>query len=550
VSDTPTVIYLEADDEVTSVVRRLRAAEPGLVVVVAPGRSRATSSVVALRLLSGAAEADARELRIVGDALTRSLAAEAGLPAYASLEDARGADAEVLSVEPQRAEIHVVRGPVTEETAPTLAAAPFGASPAGPRAKQPAAPPPPPPAEGDDLTRAVPVVRPTSRRQRPAPGSTGGRLPLVAFGALAALLIGALVAGATVLPAATVTIAPRTEDVGPVPYTLTLEDPERIEGTATASAEVAPTGTYSIQEPAAGVVVLYNWTFFPVNVPAGTFVAADEQAFATQADVTVPRGRLTGQGTIVAGEADVAVVAAAPGPAANVAAEAINVVVDEGMDDRLGGVPENPLPRVLNPEPTSGGIDTTGTEIIQADVDAAVEAVEADLAAQIADATREEGGRIAVIAEPSDPVLEGVDGLVGTRDPEGVEITGSQGWELLVAESETVTRRATELFLADGSAVPDGSELLTDTIGVAIGEARRLDGTLEVDVTVGARVASAVDVEEVRRRIVGRSAEEAEAAVADLGDASVELWPGWVTTVPGMDWRVELRVVDPEARQP
>ena len=45
------VIYLEADDEVTSVIRRLRAAEPGPVIVVAPGRSRATSSVVALRLL-------------------------------------------------------------------------------------------------------------------------------------------------------------------------------------------------------------------------------------------------------------------------------------------------------------------------------------------------------------------------------------------------------------------------------------------------------------------------------------------------------------------
>ena len=42
-SDESAILYLEADDEVTSVVRRLRAADPGPVLVVAPGRSRATS---------------------------------------------------------------------------------------------------------------------------------------------------------------------------------------------------------------------------------------------------------------------------------------------------------------------------------------------------------------------------------------------------------------------------------------------------------------------------------------------------------------------------
>ena len=540
-SAAATVIYLEADDEVTSVIRRVRAAEPGPVVVVAPGRSRATSSVVALRLLGRAADADEREVRVVGDTLTRSLAAEAGIPAYSTLDDARrAADGPSPTAEPHQAEIHVVRGPLTEDTAPTIAAAPLAAPLAPPHSAD----------DDDELTRPVPVVRAPPARERPPRRSTPARLPLAAFGAIAALLIGALVAGATLLPAATVTIAPRTVDVGPVPYRVTIEDPERIVGTATATAEVAATGTYAIQEPASGVVILFNWTFFPVFVPAGTFVAAGEQAFATRADVTVPRGRLTGQGTIAAGDAEVAVVAAAPGPAANVAAEAINVVVDEGVDDRLGGVPENPQPRVLNPEPTAGGIDTTGPEITQADVDAAVEALRTDLAAQIANATGEDGGRIAVASEPAEPVIEGLDDLVGTRDPAEVEVSGTQAWEVLAVDSEAVVERGTEMFLADEGVIPEGSELLADTVAVVIGEASQAGGTLSVDVTVTARAASAVDPEEIRRRIAGRSAEEAEAAIADLGDASVELWPGWVTTVPGMAWRVDLRIVDPEARAP
>jgi hypothetical protein len=540
VNEAATVIYLEADDEVTSVIRRVRAADPGPVVVVAPGRSRATSSVVTLRLLGRAAEADEREVRVVGDALTRSLAAEAGVPAYSTLDEARRAmDGGAPAAEPHQAEIHVVRGPLTEDTAPTMAAAPIGPVTALPRSL-----------DDDELTRPVPVVRPTPTRERAMRRTTSARLPLAAFGAIAALLIGAVVAGATLLPAATVTIAPRTVDVGPVPYAVTIDDPERVSGTATATADVVATGTYAIQEPATGVVILFNWTFFPVSVPAGTFVAAGEQAFATQADVTVPRGRLTGQGTIAAGDVEVAVVAAAPGPAANVAAEAINVVVDESVDDRLGGVPENPQPRVLNPQPTAGGIDRSGSEITQPDVDAAVDAVRTDLAAQIADATTEDDHRIAVPGEPAEPLIEGLDDLVGTRDPEAIEISGTQGWEVFAVESEAVVERGTELFLADERVVPDGSELLADTVAVVIGEASQAGGTLAVDVTVTARAASAVDAEEVRRRIAGRSAEEAEAAIADLGDASVELWPGWVTTVPGMAWRVDLRIVDPEAPTP
>jgi hypothetical protein len=539
VSDTPAVIYLEADDEVTSVIRRLRAADPGPVVIVAPGRSRATSSVVALRLLGRAAEADEREVRVVGDALTRSLAAEAGLAAFATLEEARRAGEAAPAVERRQAEIHVVRGPVTDETAPTLAAAPAAA-----RVARVA------PAADDEMTRQVPVVRPARPRAVSRRRTTAGRVPLALFGAIAAFLIGAVVAGATLLPAATVTIAPRTVDVGPVPYTVVVDDPERMEGTATATTEVVASGTYAIREAAAGSVLLFNWTFFPVDVPAGTFVAAGEQAFATQSDVTVPRGRLTGQGTIAAGDVEVAVVAAVPGPAANVAAEAINVVVNEDVDARLRGFPENQEPRVLNPAPTAGGVDTTGPEFAQADVDAAVEALRTDLAAQIADAATEGKGQIAVATGPTDPVIEGLDDLVGTRDEERAEIGGSQAWTIVMADEADVTAAGTDLLLADPTAIPEGHELLPDSVAISLGEPT-LDGEVfRVEVAATARAAVEVSELAVREGARGRSADEAEAVLAALGIARVELWPGWVTTVPEMDWRVEVRVADPEALEP
>ena len=142
--------------------------------------------------------------------------------------------------------------------------------------------------------------------------------------------------------------------------------------------------------------MLFNWTFFPQPIGAGTLVAAGDQAFATQADVVVPAGSLTAEGTIQAGEASVAVAASAPGPAGNVGADEIDTVLSQNADARLQGFPENGQRRVTNPEATSGGVDETGTEITQADVDAAVEALTADLRGEVDDALTDQADAIVV----------------------------------------------------------------------------------------------------------------------------------------------------------
>src|SRR5918997_7123294 len=87
-----TLLYLEPDDEITSVVRRLREADAGRVVLVAPGRSRVTTSAVALRLLAGVAEDDGRHIALVSDSAGRALAAEAGIEAYPSVAEANAED--------------------------------------------------------------------------------------------------------------------------------------------------------------------------------------------------------------------------------------------------------------------------------------------------------------------------------------------------------------------------------------------------------------------------------------------------------------------------
>ena len=537
-TDAVALLYLESDDEVTSVVRRIRALDAERIVLVAPGRSRATSSVVALRLLARVADATGRGLSVVGDPLTRSLAAEAGLDAWATIADARTAepmtDAEAPSA---RAPIRVVRGDVSEETtglAPAVVSAPQAGMP-GPalladaeetrEVTVPRARVPPPPVVG------------AARKRR------AGRAVVIPAALIALLLVGVTVGVLAVAPAASIRLVPASRQVGPSSYALRITDPGRVQGTVEATATVTASGTYPIQAPATGTVVFRNFNTVAVAVGAGALVAAGEQAYETVAEIVVPAGTLTAEGTIRAGEEAVDVRAAAAGPDGNVAAEAIDTVLSQNVAARLRGFPNNTQRLVINPEPTSGGIDDVGAEILQADVDAA----RAQLISDLEDALIERfGGTDGQVVESgtgaSEPRVEGLDGLVGTRDQETAEIQGSIEYDRMTVERSEVDALAESRVNEDRSLLPEGTELVPGSHQVQIVDANRDGSELVVRVEVAATVVEAVDRQAIVDLVGGLSVDQAEAALAPLGDATVELWPGWVASVPALDWRVSVTV--------
>ncbi len=524
-SERPVLIYLEADDEVTTVVRRIREAEGDRVVLVVPGRSRATSSAVALRLLARVGGEAGVSIAVSGDALTRSLAAEAGLETYASVDDARNAvPAALIDPGSRRASIHVVRGTTTDETAPIQAVVT------------------PAPAGLHDATQVRPLPRPaTPARSRRAGGATG----IIAL--LFALLVGGGVLGAVLLPAATIEITPRSEPIGPVEYDIDVADAQRTMGTAADTAVVTATGSYPIQVAATGTVTLFNWTAGAVHVPADTLVAtgnqAGDQAFRTLQAVDVPRGMLTPQGVIAAGDIPVAVAASAIGPAANVAARDIDTVLTPSVDQQLRGFPENPEPRVLNFEPTAGGLDTAGPEISQADVDAAVAGLREALAAQVDEALGSTAGLVwaDAVAAP-EPAIESLDGLAGRRDVAEVEISGTLAYDRLSVERAAIIERAEQRLASDASALPEGHDLVPAATRVTVGTPRAEGELLVVAVSVTGASAPRLDRDDVLARVRGRSAAEAVAALDELGAVDVDLWPGWVTSVPELEWRIDLRL--------
>jgi len=281
----------------------------------------------------------------------------------------------------------------------------------------------------------------------------------------------------------------------------------------------------------------------PVEVPAGTSVAAGDVVFTTTAAVTAPPGSLTDRGTIAGGEVPAAVVAAAIGPGGNVAAEAIDTIVDEQIRNRLRGFPQNQARLVVNPEPTAGGVDTTGVEITQADVDAATAALRESLTAMVEERLEESDERLhADPAEPFEPVITGTDGLVGTRDQPEVEISGELRYDRLLVDGGDAEDRARERFAGDDDLLPAGHEILDDATRIEVGAVERRGEELVVEVSVRGRSAPRPDRAEILDRVVGLAPEEAEAVLASIGDASVELWPGWVAEVPENESRIDVQI--------
>jgi hypothetical protein len=532
-TDQATLLYLEPDDEITSVVRRLREAEGDRVVLVASGRSKATTSAVALRLLAGVAAEEGRQVSLVADAAGRALAAEAGIPAYASVTDATAEDAQPPEPPaPRRAPIRVVRGDEARVTGvPPL---PVGAGPSG----RPAV------AGPGDETMAGPVATSAPRPPLPRPArargwNPGRPWPRAVGGALVALLLLSVGLLAAVAPAASIVVSPVRLPIDPASYTLVLQAEAAEEGEVQAEVAGQATGVFRDPSPAVGEVTFSNYNTSPVRVDAGTQVAAGEVVFATGETVVVPTGFFGIPGTQRA-----AITAVEPGPSGNLPADAIDAILNEAVRNALRAFSDNPNRIVRNEEPTAGGAENRQPEITQEDVDAAVQQLGEDLAARLSEALTDDRARVYGPVQAGEPAIQVPDGLVGTRGEESFRLSGTLGYRRPWVALSEVREAAAERLLDDAEAAPDGREIVPDSIVVELGEVSGEGDELSVAVVVSADSDPLLDAAAIRAMVTGLTEEEAEADLAHLGEVDVRLWPGWVDRVPELEWRIELRVTE------
>lgn len=381
------IIYVDIEDDITSVIDKVKNAKASIVALVPPKRIGVLQSVVNLKLLQRAAQgAQKRVVLITNDQALTGLAAGVAIPVAKNLQSkpeipsvtaAKLDDEEVINGE----ELPV--GELARTVAPAKSVADDESI-----------------EIPDDATLAAPFAAKAAarapKRGSAIPNFDKFRKKMFIFGGAGALLLIFLVWAIFFAGKATIAITANTNVVS-INKPLQLRPNAPVDGAQgiapavvkeikrTATADFTATGKKDVGEKATGTVSFENSDGDPANIPAGTqAVSSSGLAFLTNSPVTVPKASLTfgnecGPDHLCPGTATVGVTAVGRGTKYNGASGSVSGSFS-GATAAFSGT-------------TSGGTDKTATVVSQADIDKArdqlqsqnVEKVKAELKKQFDD---------------------------------------------------------------------------------------------------------------------------------------------------------------------
>jgi len=394
------VIYVDIEDDITSVIEKVKGAKTPIVALVPPKRIGVLQSVVNLKLLKRAATtAKKRVVLITNDAALTGLAAGVAIPvaknlqskpelppiAAAVLDDDDVINGEELPVgelaKTADKPLELTGFPVTDEPGAAPAAVPFAAKAAARAPKKGSA----------------------------VPNFDKFRKKMFIFGGAGALALIFLIWAIFFAGHATVAITAQTNIVN-INKPLQLKPGAKLDAAQaiappvvkevkrTSTTDFTATGKKDVGEKATGQVKFSKQSLSSTTVPAGTQLATSGGlAFVTSSAATIPPST-TGPGcfpTACPGSVTVTVTAAGSGSKYN------------GASGNLSGAPDGVSASFTSP--SAGGTDKTVTVVSQADIDKAKEQLQSQDSSKIkAELQKQFDGNTVVIqesfaVEPSEP---------------------------------------------------------------------------------------------------------------------------------------------------
>lgn len=561
------VLYLEPDEEITSVIDRLRTLEDEEVTIVAPKRAGLLQSIINLKLLKHQGEQLGKKLSLVTtDKTGRNLASAVGLTVYQRLpEEGDIKEAAVKERGGQPVPIGFRKHRPPEDSAST-GSVPIGYKPGKQpemakrsiaSSEQEAAPEAPEQPSPEPAEPVSPEVTPPAKTSRPSlpkislphPSLPSVRLPkpslpkwklprkrwITAVAVALIVLLGGGVAAAAVLPKATITVTPATDpfktDV-PVTFAARAVAPDFaanvlpakvIDVTRQSSKQVNATGTKEAGGKATGTISVINTLSRTQSLVARTrFAAPDGRIYRTQSAVRVPAN----------GQASVTVTADDAGEAGNLAAGTrmtIPALSGEGVYGQTSAE-------------IAGGTNSATPVVSAADADRARN----ELAVQAAQEGLDEAkAKLAVGNKINDKVT-----VTTVLDSDINPPVGAPGTAFTITGRVKIAYFTysdsdyQQMLKEDlGPKVPPGSDLVTDKMTQVFTTGQASSDRLAGIVTVSAFTSAGVSRDELKQQITGLTPDEAEQRLRELGkvsNVSVKLSPFWVRKIPERENKVHI----------
>jgi hypothetical protein len=355
------------------------------------------------------------------------------------------------------------------------------------------------------------------------------------------------------LPSAEIRVTPREQAIGPISLVV-VADPDATAPDADVDPPVVPatrlqvpvsvsdtftTAGRRVEETSAeGVVTFTNFDITSSNtIAAGSIVSTSNGVrFRTASAVTVPRARRIGA-QIITSEEDVRVVAVKKGTTGNVEPNAITVIP----------AAEDPVAlTVRNKAATSGGTREEFPQVDQDDVEEAIASLTAKLPDTFAAAIASgdgvpEGAEVfdetAALGEPTATVDPAT--LLG-QEVETFDLELTATGTVIAVDASPVEDIAEARLLSN---VGSDHRLVENSIQYERGDPTVANGQVSFPITASAARVALLDPAELLGKIEGQTVEGARAILAEFGDVEISTWPEWVSTIPGIDSRVNLEIV-------
>jgi|JI10StandDraft_1071094.scaffolds.fasta_scaffold77372_2 hypothetical protein len=553
-------IYIDVDDEITSIIEKVRASKGGIVALVLPKRASMLQSIVNMRLLKRAADDVSKNLVLVTTESTLlPLAGMVGLHTASSPTSKPNIpDAPIL---PGEDEIEAVDEPLeldglTATSADDFDANKAAATPVGTLAGLDAVDEEVIESDedlaeaSDEAEEAVTKPKRDKKLAVPSFDSFKKKIALGVLG-LILLILGWYVAF-VIMPHAVVSLATQTSKVETAANlnldTATKEldiEQRRVPATAFSmqknyTQQASATGQQNNGEKAEGKITITNCTDETVTVSSGTSFSRDGKVFISQSTARVPGSTFTSGGRCYEnGKDTVDVVAIKGGAAYNIAA---------GAHTFSGGTTKV----TAYGSSMTGGTDEIVKTVTQADIDGA----KSKIATQ--DSTAIKQGLVDGLE------AKGVKALPSTFLAAEPQVTSSaQAGD----KADTVTVNAVVTYTMLGAAEadlrniivknvnskidPDQQKIIDDGLAKATfsQEAPATSTAAVIAMKVVSIAGPEVDKSEIKKQVAGKKAGEIKEELGQIPGVSkvdVKYSPFWVTSVPKNTEKIEVKLSDSE----
>jgi len=521
------VIYIEADEEITSVISRIKKVREPKVALVIPKGSIVLGSIVNLKMLKKHEKDLGKEITIATtDRTGRHLASQVGFTAVHSLnvskEEGEKGGFKVSASGPtvEFKEDREPEKPATQKDVPEITFKKIG-------------------------EQEKPVSTGAAKAAAGAPKkkhlSKLAKKLILGFGALSFITL--VLAFFFVLPKAVISISPKAEEVRQeIALTVKPKDGD-IEGVLVEAPEelsksYKATGKKNVGEKAKGTITVYNeWDSNAQPLVLGTrFVSSDSKVFKTTQAVNVP-GTTVQAGHIVAGTATVSVEADQMGESYNIGPSNFTIP----------GLPSEKQAKIYgkSTQAMSGGLTKEIKVVSKKDIEDAKNNIDDEFLRKAKeDLGKKAQGKKILEAAFKEDVLE--EKLSASEGQEALEFTLSikkSFWTFAFDEGrakEKIISKIKETLSEDKELV----EGKLENVEYKLVDLAKESG-MNLSVAALAFATKKLELSRTKQDLPGKNREEVIQYFKqnkEITDVKVDFWPFWVKKVPLNRSRIEIKV--------